>query len=130
MNSKQLTDENLLALLSDEKFLAFMADEELSAISKERAILRKKLNLIDKKRKAMQKHKDGKCLTFEETAFAIWDIDKETRPMSPMGICKLQKRILEKCNGKLSKVGIKSSDDVFEPKDREVAKKMTTVNVS
>lgn len=84
------------------------------------------LALLKKKLAALRKAMNGERLTFEETAFAIWDIDKEARPMSPMGICKLQKRILEKCNDKLSKVGIKSSDDVFEPKDREVAKKVTS----
>ena len=89
-----------------------------------------KKDLIDKKRKAMQKHKDGKRLTYEETALAIWDEKTESKPLSAMGIFKIEKRALEKLKLGLKKYGITGLDDILEPKDREVAKKMTTVNVS
>ena len=85
-----------------------------------------KTDLIDRKHKALRKHKDGKRLTYEETALAVWDEKTEDKPMSAMGIYKIEKRALEKLKAGLKKYGITCLDDVFEPKDREVAKKVTS----
>ena len=80
-------------------------------------------DLHEKRRKAAQKHKAGKRLTYEETALMMWDESKEARPMSAMGIFKIEKRALEKLRSALGEYGISSLDDIFEPKDREIAKK-------
>jgi len=85
-----------------------------------------KEELLSKKKKALQKHKDGKRLTYEETAFALWDEKSEAKPMSAMGIYKIEKRALEKLKEALKKYNIHGLDDIFEPKDREVAKKVTS----
>ena len=72
------------------------------------------------KKQCIRKHKDGKCLTLDETAFAIWDPKTQAKPMSPMGILKIERRALEKLKAELKKYGINNLDDVFDPKHREV----------
>lgn len=78
------------------------------------------------KKQCHRKHEDGKCLTLEETAFAIWDPEKEAHPITPMGVLKIERRALEKVKLALKKYGINNLDDVFDPKHRELAKQDTT----
>jgi len=86
----------------------------------------KEAMLEAKKRCIRKRREDGKCLTLEETAFAIWDPKHEKKPMTPMGILKFERRTLDKFKRELEKRGIRSLDDVFDPKHREIARQDTT----
>ena len=78
------------------------------------------------KKQCMKKHRDGKSLTLDETAFAVWDPDTQAKPMSPMGILKIERRALDKLKCELKKYGISSLDDVFDPKHREAGRQENT----
>ena len=71
------------------------------------------------KKEALRKRAEGCRLTLEETSYAIWDPKKEAHPMTCMGVLKIEQRALEKLKNALAKYGIKSLDDVFEPKFRD-----------
>ena len=68
------------------------------------------------KKECMRKHKDGKCLTLDETAFAIWDPKTQAKPMSPMGILKIERRALEKLKAELKNPDVKKSHAVQRKK--------------
>lgn len=70
----------------------------------------------------LKKHEDGERLTLEETAFALWNPETEDKPMTPMGVLKIERRALEKVKLALKKYGINNLDDAFDPKFRENAK--------
>ncbi len=76
--------------------------------------------IINTRNKALQKHANGDALTLEETALAIWDPDSGKKPMTTMGVLKLERRALEKLKCKLKEYGIKDLDDLFDPKHREI----------
>ena len=78
------------------------------------------------KKQCLKKHEAGESLTLDETAFAIWDSEHEKKPMTPMGILKIERRALTKLKVELAKHGIKNLDDVFDPKGRENAKQENT----
>ena len=78
------------------------------------------------KKQCMKKHHDGKSLTLDETAFALWNPETQSKPMSPMGILKIERRALEKLKAELKKYGINNLDDVFDPKQREVGHQENT----
>ena len=78
------------------------------------------------KKQCMKKHEAGECLTLDETAFAVWNPDKEAKPMTPMGILKIERRALTKLKAEFAKLGVKNLDDVFDPKSRETAKQENT----
>ena len=78
------------------------------------------------KKQCIKKHEAGESLTLDETAFAIWDPEHEKKPMTPMGILKIERRALAKLKVELAKHGIKNLDDVFDPKGRENAKQENT----
>ena len=69
---------------------------------------------------ALKKHANGKALTLEETALAIWDPNSRKKPMTTMGLLKLERRALAKLKTKLKEYNIDSLDDLFDPKYREV----------
>ena len=71
------------------------------------------------KKEALRKRCEGSRLTLEETSYAIWNPEKEDHPMTCMGVLKIEQRALEKLKLGLAKYGIKSLDDVFEPKYRD-----------
>jgi len=71
---------------------------------------------------ALKKHANGKALTLEETALAIWDPDSGKKPMTTMGLLKLERRALAKLKTKLKEYNIDSLDDLFDPKYREVGR--------
>lgn len=81
-----------------------------------------KVAMLEHKKRCIKKHEAGECLTLEETAYAIWDPAHEAKPMSPMGILKIERRALAKLKAELAKYGIKNLDDVFDPKHRETGK--------
>lgn len=78
--------------------------------------------LLALKKEAIKKHAEGKTLTLEETALAIWDPSKKKHPMTTMGVLKLERRALDKLKTKLKDYGINSLDDIFDPKFRELGK--------
>lgn len=80
------------------------------------------------RREAIAKHKRGNCLTLEETALAIWNPLTERRPMTCMGVLKIEKRALAKLKEQLGKYGINSLSDVFETKYREIGGKQMLEN--
>ena len=85
-----------------------------------------KEDMLAFKKQCMRKHKEGKCLTLDETAFAMWDPEMKAKPMSPMGILKIERRALEKLKSELKKYGINNLDDVFDPKHREIGRQENT----
>lgn len=74
---------------------------------------------LEAKKLALRKHAEGKPLTLEETAVAIWNPDLEKHPMTCMGVLKIEKKALEKLKAKLKLIGVKDLSDVFESRFRE-----------
>lgn len=85
-----------------------------------------KTSMLEFKKQCLKKHEAGECLTLDETAFAIWDPEKDSKPMSPMGILKIERRALAKLKVELANHGIKNLDDIFDPKHREMGKQENT----
>lgn len=85
--------------------------------------------MVEHKKQCIKKHEAGECLTLDETAFAIWDPEHEEKPMSPMGILKIERRALAKLKAEFAKYSINNLDDVFDPKGRENAKQENTREV-
>ena len=81
-----------------------------------------KESMVAYREKCIQKHASGECLSLDETAYAIWDPAHEDKPMTPMGILKIERKALAKLKLKLKENGISSLDDVFDPRHREFAK--------
>ena len=75
------------------------------------------------KKEALKKHAEGECLTLEETACAIWDPNSGKKPLSALGVLKIERRALAKLKAAFAEYGIENLDDLFEPKGREVAQK-------
>ena len=82
---------------------------------------------LKQKEIALAKHKAGKRLTLEETALAIWDPDSSKKPMTCMGIQKIEKRALEKLRVALKRYNINGLSDIIEPKYREYAKPISSI---
>lgn len=78
--------------------------------------------LIKLKNQYIEKHRLGEPLTLEETAIAIWDPKSGKKPMTAMGVYKLQVRALEKLKIALKKYHITKIDDVISTKYREIGK--------
>ena len=76
-------------------------------------------NWLKLKEDALAKAKAGNRLTLEETALAIWDPESGKKPMTCMGIQKIEKRALDKLKAALNKYGINDLSDIIEPKYRE-----------
>lgn len=74
---------------------------------------------LEFKKDALLKHAEGKPLTLEETAAAIWNPEAEDRPMTAMGVLKIEKKALAKLKSKLKEINITGLDDLFESKYRE-----------
>lgn len=75
------------------------------------------------KKIALAKHANGERLTLEETACAMWDPESGKKPMSALGVLKIERRALDKLKAALEKYGIKGIDDMFESKGREIGQK-------
>ena len=80
------------------------------------------------KKEALQKRLAGTRLTLEETAVAIWNPKTEPKPMTCMGVLKIEQRALAKLRSALKKYGIKDLSDVLEPRFREYGTPTTPVN--
>lgn len=85
-----------------------------------------KETLLVLKKNAICKHKNGEALTLEETALAIWKPDVEKKPLSAMGVLKIERRALDKLKLAFKKYGIYNLDDIFDPRYREAAKQDNT----
>lgn len=83
-------------------------------------------SMIAFQKQCIKKHEAGECLTLDETAFAMWDPEHEDKPLSAMGVLKVERRALAKLKTELKKIGISNLDDVFDPKGRENAKQENT----
>lgn len=82
------------------------------------------MSAIDKyallKASAKEKLRRGHRLTLDETAVMIWNPKKEKKPMTAMGVLKIERRALAKIRSGLAKYGITKFADVFgETKSRE-----------
>ena len=75
---------------------------------------------------ALFKHSKGNPLTLEETALAIWNPETNDRPMTSMGILKIEKKALNKLKTKLKAYKISGLDDIFESKFREFGRPIST----
>lgn len=85
-----------------------------------------KESMLEFKKQSIKKHDAGEFLTLEETAFAMWDPEAESKPLSAMGVLKIERRALDKMKLALKKYGIYNLDDVFDPRHREAAKQDNT----
>lgn len=65
------------------------------------------------KKDVLIKHASDETLTLEETAAAIWDPDKTDKPMTAMGVYKIEQRALKKLRDALAQLGIKSLGDAI-----------------
>lgn len=67
--------------------------------------------------------RNGVPLTLEETAYLLWCFEgkKTSKPMTKVGILKIEKQALDKCKKAFAKHGIKNLDDVFECSGRQRA---------
>ena len=65
----------------------------------------------------------GKPLTLEQTAVALWHIEgrKAKKPMTKMGVLKVEQGALLKMRQGLAKHGITKLDDVLDVNKREIA---------
>lgn len=79
--------------------------------------------MLKMKRAAVRKFADGKTLTYDETRYAIWDPKSGKKPLSCMGVLKIERKALGKLKTELAKYGIQNLDDVLEPKHRQVGEK-------
>lgn len=70
----------------------------------------------------------GKPLTLEQTAVALWHVEgrKTKKPMTKMGVLKIEQAALAKMRQGLLKYGITSLDDVIDVKHRENAQDRLT----
>lgn len=84
------------------------------------------LDLLYKKLALENKLAMNKSLTYDEVALMMWDESPDNVPMSAMGVCKIEKKALEKLREGLKQYGIDNIDDILEPKHREIGKKVTT----
>ena len=76
-----------------------------------------KMEMLALREAAIEKHRHGERLTLEETALAIWKPGIEAKPMSIMGVQKIEKRALAKLREELKKYGITSLADILpEPR--------------
>ena len=82
-----------------------------------------KAKWLQMKKEALAKHANGERLTLDETACAMWDPESGKKPMSALGILKIERRALAKLKAALAKYGIKGIDDMFEAKSREIGQK-------
>ena len=71
------------------------------------------------KAEAEEKLRTGHKLTLDETAVMIWNPKKEKKPLSAMGVLKIERRALEKIRKGLAKYGITKLDDVLGVKTHE-----------
>lgn len=85
-----------------------------------------KESMLEFKKQCLKKHEMGEPLTLEETAFAMWNPETENKPMTAMGVLKIERRALDKMKLALKKYGIHNLDDVFDPRHREAAKQDNT----
>ena len=69
--------------------------------------------------KAQEKLRTGHNLNLNEIAVMIWNPKKETKPLSAMGILKIERRALLKIRKGFAKMGITKLDDVVGVKTRE-----------
>lgn len=76
-----------------------------------------KYNLL--KAEAEEKLRTGHRLTLDETAVMIWNPKKEKKPLSAMGVLKIERRALAKIRKGLAKMGITKLEDVVGVKTRE-----------
>lgn len=70
----------------------------------------------------------GKPLTLDQAAVALWHIEgrKTKKPMTKMGLLKVEQNALLKMKQGLAKYGITKLDDVFDPDGRRpIANKFT-----
>lgn len=82
---------------------------------------------LQMKTEALKRRVAGERLTLEETAVAIWNPDTEDRPMTSMGVLKIEKKALAKLKAKLKDYHITGLDDLFESKYREYGKPISSI---
>lgn len=71
-----------------------------------------KLSLREQEDEVILKYLNGEPLTLEETALAMWMYDgrKTLKPMTRMGMLKMEQRILEKLRTACAKIGVTVED--------------------
>lgn len=81
----------------------------------------KNLSLEERRKLYLEMHRKGIRLTAEQTAIAMWNPEKEAKPLSKVMICKIERQALAKLRAKLNELGLKSLDDILSPKREEEA---------
>lgn len=85
-------------------------------------------NVEDALDDAIEAYLLGKPLTLEQTAVALWHIEgrKTKKPMTKMGVLKIEHGALAKMKQGLLKYGITQLDDVMDIRGRERAQNRFT----
>lgn len=82
----------------------------------------KDLPLEEQRKVYLEMHKRGIPLTAEQTAVALWNPEKEAKPLSKVMICKIEQQALVKLRAKLKELGLGSLDDILSPRREEAEK--------
>lgn len=79
-----------------------------------------KLSLKEQEDAVILKYMNGEPLTLEESALALWMYDgrKTAKPMSRMGMLKLEQRIMAKLRKACEKYGVSVADLAAFTKDK------------
>lgn len=86
--------------------------------------------MLNLKKEAIRKHKAGEYLALDETAYAMWNPEHEPKPMTAMGILKIERRALDKLKLKLkSRYNVNGLDDIFDPRHREIGRQNNTKEI-
>lgn len=83
--------------------------------------VKKDLPLLEQRKVYLAMHKKGHPLTTEQTAVALWNPEKEAKPLSKVMICKIEMQAMAKIRAKLKKLGISSLDDILSPRREDAA---------
>ena len=85
-------------------------------------------NVEDALDDAIATYLSGKPLTLEQTAVALWHIEgrKTKKPMTKMGVLKIEQGAMLKMRQGLAKYGITKLDDVMDIRGRERAQNRFT----
>lgn len=82
------------------------------------------LTLEEQEDLVIEKYLCGEALSLEETALALWMIEgrKTPRPMTKVGIMKVEQRALSHLREGFKKYGITQFDDIYSARNRTPAK--------
>lgn len=80
-------------------------------------------SLEEQENEVIRKYIDSEAMTLEEAALALWMNEGRVRakPFTKPMVINIERSALEKVKKGLAKYGIKSLDDIFDPKFRKAS---------